>query len=416
MLGALRVRTRDAGGTALTDARGNRCTGPVYAVPGRVARSPLVVGRAAELATARGLVDAVADGRGAALLVAGEAGIGKTRLLDEVAGRARERGLPVLSGRAVQGGGTFRAVAGAVIGLLDDPGHARAPALRPYRAALARLLPSWAEADGGMDARASADPVVVLAEGLLRLLRLALGTAPGCVLRLEDLHWADDDTLALVEHLAGAAADSPVLLACSARDDAPAHAARRLAAAPGTITLHLARLGGRDVAALAAACRGGRPVTDEEAERLLLRSDGLPFAVEELLAAPDSAVPPTLAALVAGRLAALPEPARAILHTAAVLGPELDWRLLAPATPAMEPEVTMRCVPPSGRRCWWPTARCCAGRTRSPGTPVLATLLPPERAALAGRVARVLAERASPDDELRAAELFVEAGEDGRRG
>ena len=172
-----------AGGTALTGARGNRCTGPVDAVSGRVARSPLVVGRAAELATARGLVDAVADGRGGALLVAGEAGIGKTRLLDEVAGRARERGLPVLSGRAVQGGGTFRAVTGAVIGLLDDPSHARAPALRPYRAALARLLPSWAAADGGMDAQASADPVVVLAEGLLRLLRLALGAAPGCVPR-----------------------------------------------------------------------------------------------------------------------------------------------------------------------------------------------------------------------------------------
>ena len=381
------------------------------AVPGRVARSPLVVGRAAELATARGLVDAVADGRGGALLVAGEAGIGKTRLLDEVAGRAREHGLPVLSGRAVQGGGTFRAVAGAVIGLLDDPGHARAPALRPYRAALARLLPSWAEADGGMDAQASADPVVVLAEGLLRLLRLALGTAPGCVLRLEDLHWADDDTLALVEHLAGAAADSPVLLACSARDDAPAHAARRLAAAPGTITLHLARLGGRDVAALAAACRGGRPVTDEEAQRLLLRSDGLPFAVEELLAAPGSAVPPTLAALVAGRLAELPEPARAILHTAAVLGPELDWRLLAPATPAAEPDVSQALRAAVGQALLvadGPVLRWPHALTRDA---VLATLLPPERAALAGRVARVLAERAGPDDEPRAAELFVEAGE-----
>src|SRR6185295_9600616 len=120
---------------------------------------------------------------------AGEAGIGKTRLLDEVAARAREHGLPVLSGRAVQSGGTFRAVAGAVIGLLDDPAHARAPALHPYRAALARLLPSWAEPGAGVDGQVTADPVVVLAEGLLRLLRLALGPAGG-VLRLEDLHWA----------------------------------------------------------------------------------------------------------------------------------------------------------------------------------------------------------------------------------
>ena len=384
---------------------------PGPARPGRVPRSPVLVGRSAELATARGLVDAVAAGRGGALLVAGEAGIGKTRLLDEVAGRAAERGLPVLSGRAVQGGGTFRAVAGAVIGLLDDPTRARNPELRPYRAALARLLPSWAEPDSGIGTPLSADPVVVLAEGLLRLLRLALGDAAGCVLRLEDLHWADDDTLALVEHLASAAADSPVLLACSARDDAPAHAARRLAAAPGTITLHLGRLNGRDVAALAAACRGGRPVTDEEAERLLLRSDGLPFAVEELVAAPGSAVPPTLAALVADRLAALPDPTQAILHTAAVLGPELDWRLLAAAAGASEQEVLralraavgQALLVADGPALRWPHAL-----TRDA---VLAVLLPPERAALAGRVARVLAERAGPDDEPRAAELFVEAGE-----
>jgi DNA-binding CsgD family transcriptional regulator len=401
---------------ALPGGCGKRCTDVVDAaagttVRGRVPRSPVVVGRAAELATARGLVDAVAAGRGGALLVAGEAGIGKTRLLDDVAARAVERGLPVLSGRAVQGGGTFRAVAGAVIGLLDDPARAHDPTLRPYRAALARLLPSWGEPDAGIDPQISADPVVVLAEGLLRLLRLALGDAPGCVLRLEDLHWADDDTLALVEHLASAAAGSPVLLACSARDDAPAHAARRLAAAPGTITLHLARLGGRDVAALAAACRDGRPVTDDEAEQLLLRSDGLPFAVEELLAAPGSAVPPTLAALVAGRLAALPESAQEILHAAAVCGPELDWRLLAPTSGASEKEVLRALRAAVGQALLvadGPTLRWPHALTRDA---VLAVLLPPERAALAGRVARVLADRAGPDDELRAAELFVESGE-----
>ena len=104
MLGALRVRARRSRVVAaLTGARGNRCTDAVDAatgttVRGGVSRSPVLVGRAAELATARGLVDAVAAGRGGALLVAGEAGIGKSRLLDEVAARAAERGLPVLSG------------------------------------------------------------------------------------------------------------------------------------------------------------------------------------------------------------------------------------------------------------------------------------------------------------------------------
>jgi DNA-binding CsgD family transcriptional regulator len=373
-----------------------------------VLRSPVVVGRTAELATVRGLVDAVAAGRGGALLVAGEAGIGKTRLLDEVAARAAQRGLPVLSGRAVQGGGTFRAVAGAVLAL-DDPAHAALPALRPYRAALARLLPGWA---GGPTAP-DADPVVVLAEGLLRLLRLTLRGAPGCVLRLEDLHWADDDTLALVEHLAESAQSAPVLLACSARDDTAAPAARRISAVPGAVTVRLSRLDEQDVAALAAACRGGRPLPDDEARRLRERSDGLPFAVEELLAVPDATVPPTLTALVADRLAALDEPARAVLHAAAVLGPELDWRLLAPVTGTTEDGVLRALRAAAGQALLvadgvtlaWPHAL-----TRDA---VLAQLLPPERAALAGRAARVLAARAGPDDEPRAAELHVDAGEPG---
>ena len=385
---------------------------PIPAPPTPVLRSPVVVGRTTELATVRGLVDAVAAGRGGALLVAGEAGIGKTRLLDEVAARAAGWKLPVLSGRAVQGGGTFRAVAGAVLAL-DDPAHAALPALRPYRGALGRLLPSWADSATSTEASADADPVVVLAEGLLRLLRLTLGPAPGCVLRLEDLHWADDDTLALVEHLAEqlSTAAAPVLLACSARDDAPAPAARRIAAAPGTVTVRLGRLDARDVAALAAACRGGHPLPDGEALRLRERSDGLPFAVEELLAAPGATVPPTLGALVAGRLAALDDAARAVLHAAAVLGPELDWRLLGPVTGTAEPGVLRALRDAAGQALLvadgaalrWPHAL-----TRDA---VLAQLLPPERAALAGVAARVLAARAGPDDEPRAAELHVEAGE-----
>ena len=97
LLGALRVRARDAGASALT----GRAREPLYWARGRRTRpwrAAPRVGRAAELATARGLVDAVAAAGAGALLVAGEAGIGKTRLLDEVAGRAREHGLPVLSG------------------------------------------------------------------------------------------------------------------------------------------------------------------------------------------------------------------------------------------------------------------------------------------------------------------------------
>ncbi|MGH3984685.1 MAG: hypothetical protein ACRDST_18875 [Pseudonocardiaceae bacterium] len=133
-------------------------------------------------------------------------------------------GCTVLAGRAVPSGGTYRAVAEAVAGhlrnmQLDEPAE-----LRPFRAALGRLVPGWTgsligtDSRGGAGGDAAPDPVVMLGEGLLRLLVAATGSA-GCLLLLEDLHWADAQTVALVGYLAGAARSSPVLLAVSARDD-----------------------------------------------------------------------------------------------------------------------------------------------------------------------------------------------------
>src|SRR5918994_1152422 len=126
--------------------------------------SPLV-GRDAELAAVTERVAAAGDGAGGVLVVLGEAGVGKSRLLAEAARLATGAGLAVLT---------------------------------PYRAALGRLLPSWT---GTADLPEPAvDPGVVLGEGVLRLLG---HLAPaGCLLVLDDLHWADPDTLALVDYLA----------------------------------------------------------------------------------------------------------------------------------------------------------------------------------------------------------------------
>src|SRR5687767_10370638 len=91
------------------------------------ARSHPFVGRRTELATALLLLDAAARGTGAALLVTGEAGVGKSRLVAEVAARAAERGFVILTGHAVEGGGAYRPFAEALARplrrqpLLDDP-------------------------------------------------------------------------------------------------------------------------------------------------------------------------------------------------------------------------------------------------------------------------------------------------------
>jgi DNA-binding CsgD family transcriptional regulator len=94
----------------------------------------------------------------------GEAGIGKSRLLDEVAAAAAGLGLAVLRGRAVEGGGAYRAIAEAVWRLDAPAGDA---ALRPYLPALERLRPDWAAAG---PAETSVDPALVLGEGLIRVL------------------------------------------------------------------------------------------------------------------------------------------------------------------------------------------------------------------------------------------------------
>ena len=381
------------------------CTGAVTSV----LRCPVVVGRAGELAEVRRLVAAAAAGRGDALAVVGEAGVGKTRLLDATASAATDAGLLVLSGRAVQGGGSYRAIAEAVVGRLDAPAVRRSAAVRPYRAALDALFTGGAGPAAGAPV---ADPAVVLGEGLLRVVCALAAPHAGCLLRLEDLHWADEDTLAVVEYLATAAANRPVLIALSTRDE-PAEAAvtARLRALPGITTVHLRRLREPDVAALAAASRGGRPLPPEAVRDLHARSDGLPYLVEELLAEPGRDVPPTLAALVAARLDALDGPSRTVLRAAAVLGPDPDWRLLAPVSAVADADVVraLRRAVDVGL-----VVRADAGALRWPHAlardAVLATLLPPERAALAARAAQVLAERAGPDDEPRAAELFAEAG------
>jgi DNA-binding CsgD family transcriptional regulator len=382
-------------------------------------RSPVLVGRGAELAMARQLLGRAARGDGRTLLVTGEAGIGKSRLLAEVRSAATTSGMAVLVGRALDGGGTFRPVAEALARPLRQHALLDAPAVAPYRTALARLVAATAEQPGpGPDDR-RLDPTVVLGEGVLALLETLANVtgSRGCLLVLEDLHWADADSLDLVRYLADAVSGTPVLLAVTARDDVAVPGLASLAAAPAVTTLPLTRLDNAAVGALAAALRAGAPLPRAELEELVARSEGLPFLVEELLGANEavSRVPPTLAGLVAGRLASLSDRDRQVLLAAATVGSDPDWRLLDAITGVGEEAVLAAVraaadggllVAADGRLRW---------RHALTRDAVLATLLPPERAALAARAARALDRRGEPEDRAAAAALFVEAGER-RRG
>jgi DNA-binding CsgD family transcriptional regulator len=381
--------------------------------------SSVLVGRRAELLALTAAVDRARRGQGGVAIVVGEAGIGKTRLLTEVAGWARRNGLVTLRGRAVDGGGTYRPLSEALVGAFGDAALAQRADLRPYRAALGRLIPGWARPG---DAPGTAvDPTVVLGEGLLRLLGRHAGV--GCLVVLDDLHWADAETCALVEYLAAAACRWPVLVAVSARDEPPA-AARlgRIARLDGVTALHLSRLTPAEVGELAEHCGHGQ-LSTELREFLIDRSDGLPFLVEELIAgiveadasgSPPASVlgvPPTLAGLVDQRLARLTPGHRRVVEAAAVMGTDPEVAILAevlrlaePAVAdALESAVHAQLLVSAGTRMAWRHAL-----TRDA---VLATVVAARRAVVAGAAAATLRRRGSPGDELRAAELLAAGGD-----
>src|SRR6186997_404553 len=129
-----------------------------------------------------GAIEAAKCGRGEAVLLTGEAGVGKTRLLIETQQVAEVRDVLVLKGRAVESGGAYRP-------LVEAFARASAPVadrkeLASVRPILARVLPGWVS---DQDVLAPmADPAAVLAEALILLLR---AMAPsGAVLLMDDMH------------------------------------------------------------------------------------------------------------------------------------------------------------------------------------------------------------------------------------
>jgi DNA-binding CsgD family transcriptional regulator/tetratricopeptide (TPR) repeat protein len=402
---------------------------------------PVLVGREEELQVLLDAVDGAAAGQGGTFFVAGEAGVGKSRLVREVARRAHGRGLPVLTGRAVAGSVPvpFRPLAEAVAGEVRRRGPTdadlNAPELQPFRRALGRLVPEWRPDEPAAEATSP----VVLGEGLLRLLRVLAG-GQGCVLVLEDLHWADAESLAVLEYLADNVGAERVVCLGTLRTE-QAGAGRALV---GTLVdrraarvVELARLDPATTSRLARACLGGGDPLPAAVEHLLgARADGLPFLVEELLAGLVGAgalverdgrwsatdplgwrVPPNFAEAVGRRLAALPAEARAVLHAAAVLGGRFDWSLLPAITGQDDAAVIGALRQAVNGQLLAAEAGGFRFRHALTRDAVVADLLPPERASIAAQALAAL-EQARPDlpgDGCELAAELAEAAGDGER-
>ena len=401
---------------------------------------PVLVGRDTEVSELHAAVEAVVEERhGRTLFLIGEAGVGKSRLAREALGMARRRRFSVLWGRATPSASqvAFRPLAEALLSQFRDAGPPDGPELEPFRPILARLVPEWR---GNTGERAD-ESIVLLAEAVVRVLRV-LGRTHGCLLVLEDLHWADPDTMAILEYLTDNLVSEPVVCLGTLRSEesSPASAvAGSLLARRAALAIELSPLSGSEVSAMARACLDLASLPREFDAILQECSDGLPFLVEELLAGAagagvvvrgdqgwrvepgfEPAAPRTFVATVVERLGSLGPSARVALGAAAVLGRRFDWTLLPTMTELSEQEVVVAL----GRAT---TAQLLVCEQRGAGSfrfrhaltrdAVLGQLLPGERALLA-RSALAAVEAAHPELEDDwgdlAAQLADQAGNRGR--
>ena len=294
--------------------------------------SEVLVGRAAELAEVRHALANAAAGRPGCLLIGGEAGVGKTTLLAALLDAAEHAEVRVVRSRCVDlhgGDAPLLPVVEALRRLAADLGDAEwDAAVGDARPQLARLLPELGDA-GGADGGATA-----LLGALLTLVGRLAAPAP-LLLAVDDVHWADPSTLDLLAFLARNLRDERVLLVATFRDDERERGGLRhwlaeVARLPIAVRVDLGRLSRADTAELMAAI-GGRSADAGLVERIYARSAGNPFAAEELLAAATAGaapLPPTLADLLTGRLAALGDDAHGLLRVAAAVGDRVDHPLL----------------------------------------------------------------------------------------
>ena len=303
-----------------------------------------VRGRDDEVARLRSFVASVSGGSGSCLLIEGDAGIGKSRLVHETAEHAASLGFTTFIGGCDQ---LERA----------RPFAAAAHALAGRRAELPAAL--WGEGAGG--ARTSE---IAIAEAIIDALERATFDRPA-LLCLEDLHWSDDATIVLIQTLSQRIRDLPLSVVLTYRlgeiGADVAHLLDRLVTA-GAETLRLGPLDQGAVERIAADVTGGE--VGERLSEQLARAGGNPFYVLELLDAFEAegliartdgiaeltkdVVPPSMRLTVLGRLAALADEPREIVITASFLGRVFSAADLAAVT-GDEPLRLFRAIEPAFR-------------------------------------------------------------------
>jgi len=301
----------------------------------------VLVGRSGELSALGAALAEAANGRPSAVVVGGEAGVGKSRLVEEFADRSRGAGVRVLVGGCLELGADglpFAPFTSVLRELVRDLGTAGVAELLPGGAAreLARLLPEFGEpaaADDAGEARGR------LFEQLLILLERMAEAGP-VVLVIEDMHWADRssrDLLAFLIRNQPSAVGLLIVVTYRSDELDRGHPLRPLLAELGRIgwvtRMDLGRLTRSDTGQLAAQITGRNP-DDELLAAVYGRSQGNPLFVEALLGdgEPGCGLSESLRDLLVAGVRRLPEDAQEVVRVASAGGDRTGHGLLAAVT------------------------------------------------------------------------------------
>jgi DNA-binding SARP family transcriptional activator/tetratricopeptide (TPR) repeat protein len=328
-----------------------------------------LVGREAEVAALTRRWRRAADGRNGLVVVSGEAGIGKSRLVAEVAAIAAAEGAVVATARCfgLQGRIALAPVADwlrgpavrAAVSTLDPVWRTEVERLVPHREA----RPPYEAAGSPAVARRTrpAEGSRATADAWQRhrffegLARAVLGAARPTLLVLDDLQWCDEETMAWLAFLLGFADGSPVLVAATVRTDELADnrnvsdALKALRSAGSVTEIVLSPLESDHTAQLAESVLG-RPLTPAQRSLLYAATGGFPLFVVEAsrslpgAGAPDASGPGADLNAVLRRRLELPSPAaREVAGLAAALGRDFSLDLLSEASD-LDPDTLVRAV------------------------------------------------------------------------
>ncbi|MDO8615142.1 MAG: AAA family ATPase [Dehalococcoidia bacterium] len=329
---------------------------PVAVVP-LVERTPFV-GRETERAELRRLLEQAIGGRGALAMIGGEPGVGKTRLSEELMAEAGQRGLTTLIGHCYEMEGTPPYI--PFVEMLEATARTATPeafraALGDAAAEVARIMPELRRLFPDIPAPLELPPEQerrYLFNSLREFLERA-GRVNPLLLVLDDLHWGDDSTLLLLEHIAQQLGQMPVLIIGTYRDvelDVGRPLARTLETLLRQRLAHriaLKRLPQAGVEAMLRALSGQEPPTPLVGV-IYSETEGNPFFVEEVfqhlaeegkffddqgrwrsdLQVSELDVPEGVRLVISRRLQRVSEECRRVLTSAAVIGRGFSFELL----------------------------------------------------------------------------------------